>query len=343
MRFKYYNWKWKIYKAFSLNISFTYFNLKYSGEACLQERIIIKSRHNVTIGRYCGRRYQWSVFVRMAPIILKYHTFGSSKSWFELQYELTDINITSYIMNYKIYREFKIIENKYFVFPFGWINKYLVRNHNYYNWNIFVTKMNKLFLKIMKHSNSKNIFYLYDGPDYHCDEYDLTYMASFTSSSFQVSILLYSQYDDIELKVNSYLFKEKIQNYQIYSVENRTEIISTNLKCVKDSIFLCVFKFIVYRNLHVNITLSFKYLGPNIGYCKYGGLSVYDYVNSTIKEVLLSCNNWFSQSLNLQPNITLVSTTEHSFLVFYSYMQYSEIEFQLQIETSSCKGVITQR
>ena len=51
-------------------------------------------------------------------------------------------------------------------------------------------KMYKLFLKIMKLTNSKNILYLYDGPDYHSDQYDLTSITSITSSSFQVSILL---------------------------------------------------------------------------------------------------------------------------------------------------------
>ena len=237
--FKYSEWKWKIFKAFSLNISFTYFNLRYSGEACLQKRAIINSTQNTTIGRYCGRRYQWSVFVTMAPVILTFHRFDSSQSWFELQYELNDINITSYIQNFKNYNDFHIIENNSFVFPFGWINTYLIRNYKYHNWNIFVPKMYRLFLKIMKHPNSKNILYLYDGPDYHCAQYDLTGMTSFTSSSFQISILLHGQYSDSEFKMSSYLFKETIQNYQIYYEKDKTAMLSTNLTCFEFSGFMC--------------------------------------------------------------------------------------------------------
>ena len=243
----------------------------------------------------------------------------------------------------KITMNFRLLRTIYFLFPFGWINRYLIRNYKYYNWNIFVPKMYKLFLKIMKHLNSKNILYMYDGPDYQCDWYDLTSITSITSSLFQVFILLHGQYSDTEFKMNSYLLKETIQNYQIYSVKNKMEIRSTNLTCVKNSVVFCAFNFIVSKNLYTNITFSFKYLGPNIGYSKYGGLSVYDYVNSTTKEVLLSCDNWFSLPLSSQPNRTLVSHTEHLFLTFYSYMPYSETEVQLQIESSSCQGLIIER
>ena len=162
----------------------------------------------MTIGRYCGRRYYWSVFVAIAPIILTFHTFDSSGSWFELQFELTDIDMTCYVLNYKNYTEFKVIEDNSFVFPFALINKYLIRNDIYYNWNIFVPKMYKLSLKIQKQPYWKNVLYLYNGPDYHSDQYDLTNMTLFTSSSFQVSILLNVLNSDIEMKFNSYFLKE---------------------------------------------------------------------------------------------------------------------------------------
>ena len=41
--FKYSKWMWNIHDAFNLNISFTHFNLIYSGETCLQERVAINS------------------------------------------------------------------------------------------------------------------------------------------------------------------------------------------------------------------------------------------------------------------------------------------------------------
>ena len=65
-------WKWKISNVFNLNISFIHFNLKYSGEACLQERAVINCTGNKTTGRFCGRRHQWSVFASLAPITLEF-------------------------------------------------------------------------------------------------------------------------------------------------------------------------------------------------------------------------------------------------------------------------------
>ena len=39
----------------------------------------------------------------------------------------------------------------------------------------------------------------------------------------------------------------------------------------------CIYDFTVNPNKHVSITiLSLKYMGPNVEYCKYGGISVYD-------------------------------------------------------------------
>ena len=88
--------------------------------------------------------------MKVTPIILEFHTFDSSTSWFELQYEITEINMISYVHNYNNYSNFKVFENNSFVFPFVWINIFLIRNNNYYNWNIFVAKMYKLFLKLVK-------------------------------------------------------------------------------------------------------------------------------------------------------------------------------------------------
>ena len=55
--FKYSSWKWKTTDDFNLNMSFVFFHLKYSGEACLQERVIINSTRHGNIGRYSGRRH----------------------------------------------------------------------------------------------------------------------------------------------------------------------------------------------------------------------------------------------------------------------------------------------
>ena len=317
--------------------------MKYSGEACVQERITINSTGNKTIGRYCGRRYQWSVFISIAPIILRFHTVNLSSSYFELQYQITNLNLTSYMVYYKTYSEFKVIENNSFLFPFSWIHKFVIRNDIYYNWNIFVPKIHKLSLKLRKGTNKDGTLYLYDGPDYYYKKYDFTTRTTFTSSSFQASVLFHCHHKCIELDFRSYFVKSSIQNYKSYFVHDRLEMKSRNLKCANNSSLFCAFNFNVNRFSYVNATLSFKYSGPNVGYCKYGGFSVYDYIDNALTEVLLSCDNWYSVSSRSQFYRNIVSSTESLLVVFYSYFPYSEIKVQLSVEPSSCQGVHLQR
>ena len=327
-----------MYNALNLNISFLNFNLKYSGEACVQERVVITSLRNKIIGRYCGQRYKWSVFVSAATTTLRFHTFEFSRSYLELHYEITHFNLTTCMLNFKNYKDFRDIEEKSNVFPYSWIHKYVTNINDYYNWNIFVSKISKLSLKLKKVYGLKGNLYVYDGPDYHFNQYFITNMTSFISSSFQVSVLFHGYFSFIEMYFNDYLEKETEPNYRTYLVKDKLKMSSRNLKCATNLIVLCVLNFNVSSNLYVNVTLEyFNYSGPNVGYCKYGGLSVYDYVNNTKKEVLLICNNWASSRR------LIISNTESLFLMFYSYYPYSQIEIKIRIESSPCQGVHLQK
>ena len=132
--FKYSVWMWKIHDAFRLNISFTYFNLMYSGETCLHERVVINNS-NTTIGKYCGQRIQWSNFVSPPLITLAFHTFNYSISQFMLQYELTTDKLYTSMLTNKTYHDPKVTFKNSFV-----VHKYVLANDIYYNWNILFLK-----------------------------------------------------------------------------------------------------------------------------------------------------------------------------------------------------------
>ena len=225
-----------------------HFNLQYSGEACVQERVIINTTINKTIGRYCGQRYKWSVFVSTASTTLRFHTFESSRSYFELHYQISHFNLTSVILNERTYKEFKHIENASYVFPYSWIHKYATNKDNYYNWNIFVSKISKLSLKLKKVYGLKGNLYVYDGPDYHFNQYYITNMTLFKSSSFQVSVLFHGHFSVIEMYFNDYLEKKPEQNYKTYFVEEKLEMSSKNLKCAANATVLCALNFNVSSN-----------------------------------------------------------------------------------------------
>ena len=91
--------------------------------------------------------------------------------------------------------------------------------------------------------------------------------------------------------------------------------------------------------MYVNvIIMTLNYFGPNTGYCKYAGVSIYDNITNTLKEILLLCDTFVTQ-----PSHVTVSSAENLFLIFYSYMPFSYIEFKVKIQPTICKGVHMKR
>ena len=204
--------------------------------------------------------------------------------------------------------------------------------------------MFKLSVNLSKVIHLKEALSLYDGPDYHSMQCNIATSTTFISSSFQVSIFYYGSVSDLEISFKGYLIKEAIANYKTYWVNDSFQLVSTYLKCAKRSMVLCAFNFQVKGHFFVNVTLlSFNYSGPSVGYCRYGGLSIYDYEKNDMEEVLLLCNNWLSPSSNLHTKRTIVSTTQSLYLVFYSYFPHREIKIQLRIQSTTCQGVFLQR
>ena len=333
---KYSRWLWKLNDAFNLNISFTHFNLIYSGETGLQERVVIKSTTN---DNYCGRRIQFSVFVSSTPITLHFHTFVDSISYFIAQYQLTNYDLSTSVLTNKNYQDFQITDNIPFVF-----HKYVVAKHIYYNWNICVFKMFKIYITLKVIMDDKELLYLYHGPDFNADQYSASEIKTFEASSFQVSMLFYGTFSTIKMKFKGYISKEPLKLYETYYVTGSQELINTDLNCAKKPIAICAFNVYVPRSFYVNITLNyFNYVGPNIEYCKYGGLSIYDYVDKNLSEVLLLCQNWICTTSRSSPTRFILSNTQSLYVIFYSYSPYIKIMVNLRINSTSCKGVHLQK
>ena len=340
--FKFLYWEWQIVDAFNLNISFILFDLKYSGEACVQERVVVYSSGNNTIGRYCGRRYYYSVFVSTAPIMLEFHTFQFSSSQFMLQYQVTGTILKTFLHKYKSYKNFGIIENMNFPHPFSWNHIYFMANISHLVWNIFVPKMYILLLKITKVPLAKESVIIFDGPDIHSNQLDIKMNETFIASSFQVLILyLNTQNEDIEMIITNNILKNKMESHQnIYNITGNIKLNSDSLTCVKSISVLCAFKVHVPVDNFINVTsFSLLYYGANAGYCKYGGLSVYDNVKNKMQEVLLLCDSILPGKLNTDPKQVLVSSTQSLFLIFYAYWPYSRIRFNITIKPTTCKGI----
>ena len=329
-------WEWRMDSSFNLNITFTYFNLKYSGEACAQERVIGISSMHRSIGRYCGKRYNWTVVASIPPIIFKFYTFTASTSSFSLTFQLTYKILNSFMALYSSGMQFSHIESNSFVSPFSWIQSYAISSLHYYSYSIYVKKMFKLRLKLNHANGSKMHLYLYDGPGFNSKHLNIKTRTTFLSSSFQV-FLIGKKYDkEVKIHFNSLFKKNQTTNYHTYLVKNRLENLYDVVPTVQSGL-LCAINFEVLKGYHVNISIvSLKYSGSNVGYCKFGGLSVYDKVNGSLKEVFLSCDDMSNDFGNER----VIVSNEHSlYLIVYTYWPYSHIKLNISVQPTLCTGV----
>ena len=170
------------------------------------------------------------------------------------------------------------IEDITFVHPFSCNHKYFLANLRLHLWNIVVPKFYRVVVKILKFPPANRSLIIFDGPDIDSIKLNVIANHTFEASSFQVSIVYLNYKNNIEIMFTNNLYKNKVENIHIlYHIKQRIVLSSNDLVCAQVANSLCSLKFYVCGNYFINISLiSLNYSGSNTGYCKYGGLSVYD-------------------------------------------------------------------
>ena len=196
--------------------------------------------------------------------------------------------------------------------------------------------MFKLRLKLDHGTGSKMHLYLYDGPDFNSNHLNIKTGTTLLSSSFQVFLIRKTYHKEFKISFNSLLIKNQTKNYQKYIVNRRLENFY-NLVSTTQLDFLYAINFEALKGYHVNISIvSLKYSGSNVGYCKFGGLSVYDKVKGPLKEVFLSCDNMSNDFGNER---IIVSNKHSLYLIVYTYWPYSHIKLNITVQPTLCRGV----
>ena len=155
-----------------------------------------------------------------------------------------------------------------------------------------------------------------------------------------MSIFYLKQSKNIDILFEKYSIRDMSELHKIYNITSKINLNSVDMGYVDSETVFGILRLNVPEGVFVNITLlTIKYSGPNIGYCKYGGLSVYDHVNNIFKEVLLSCHDMFSSPFKSLHNRMIISSKESLFLIFYAYQPYSTIKVSVSVESTICQGV----
>ena len=275
------------------------------------------------------------------PITFEFHTFEVSTSKIVLQYQITSKILKTSLHRFKNYKNINYVENISFVNPFSWNHKFMLANICHYMWTIIVPKMFRVLVKIQNLLEEHLSLIPFDGPDFNSNQLGIGRHGIFAASSFQVLILYVNKQVDIGMVFANNILKDKVHNYHTkFKIKEGIKLKSEFLSCTHMSNTFCTLELFAPRNYFVNITVVLlKYSGPNIRYCTYGGLSIYDHITSTMKEVLLLCNSKITDAFNNLSKQYVVSSTQSSFLIFYAYWPYSEIKLNIIIEPTTCKGV----
>ena len=280
----------------------------------------------------------------MTPITLEFHTLVRTTSNFVLQYQITSTIVKTFLYKYRNHNDFQYIKNRTLFHLFSWNHNYFLANTCLHLWNIVVPKFYRVLVKIVYFSREKKSLIIFDGPDIDSQKLNMISDNTFTASSFQVSILYLSNKHNIEIIFTNSLHKNEVENHHIFYNINKTIALNSNdLACAHMTNLLCSLKLYTSGNNFINISLiSVNYSGSNTGYCKYGGLSVYDNLNTT-KEVLFLCDNPVTLVFDNHYRQEMVSSTQSIFLIVYAYYPYSKIELSITMQPTACKEVYIQR
>ena len=218
------------------------------------------------------------------------------------------------------------------------------RYQYFYNIQVIQTLLQVFYIKVSKFQqinikfNFSSKCTVYDGPGYLSKSYIISDKYSkFLTSSFQCLIKVISSNlkTDIDLQHSVYTYisftrytqtlilSDKEQKYYTYnSFENKSNF---HKKLIFES----------GKNTHLSIKISkFHYIALHEDFnCKYGGVSMFDFILGNMEETRSDCTTRLDDQFNLQP---LNSKNNKTLVVIYSYYQYSNISISINITVIDC-------
>ena len=186
---------------------------------------------------------------------------------------------------------------------------------------------------------------IYDGPGILSPKLnkDLTTSAVLLSTTFQVYLFLETQEETLKSNPkNISLFISSVTRHDHQEFINldpsRHSIVKyPHPNLCNFSTFCSIF---ITADLHsfINITTtSFMHSGYNSFTCSFGGLSVFDFVNGTYKEITTICKNQDKNYLHRN----IYSSTSTAILTFFSSQRYgNRMEVELNVSTTKCKRIV---
>ena len=200
---------------------------------------------------------------------------------------------------------------------------------------VFYVKVIK-FQQINIKFNSSLKCTIYDGPGYLSKAYIIDDKYSkFVTSSFQflINIISHNLSTEIQNSVFTYISFTRYTQTLIFS--DREQKYYTYSSFEKRNNFHKKLIFQSKKHTHFNIKINkFCYIALHEDFnCKYGGVSMFDFILSKMEETRSDCTTRLDDQFNLQP---FNSKNNKILILIYSHYQYSNISISINISVTDC-------
>ena len=339
-------WQFHVDKYLKINFTVEYLHISSNDyEKCYTDSLIITDRKKPNIScsayipkdehikirelHFCGKHSDILFFFRGLYQIGRIWSEPLKQQYISMRYSVMDsLNISMWTnQNYLVQpqRHILVLQDK----------KILASYH------IQVSKLHIVQLQI---KTVNVIVEIYDGPGVLSPKLNkgLTTSAVLLSTTFQVYLFLKtgektlpSSPKYIGLLITS-VTRHDHQEFINLDPGRHSIVKYPNPKCIFST--FCSTFITANLNSFINATTaSFVYNGHNSITCSIGGVTVFDFVNGTYKEMTTICTN---QGINYVHR-NIYSSTSTAILLFYFYQGYSSgMKVELNVSTTKCRKII---
>ena len=209
-------------------------------------------------------------------------------------------------------------------------------NMKIYRFYVSSIKINKLILQFLDYL--ENDIVIHDGPGFECNilkpfannKTEPSKMLFFTSS-FQCMVHTLQRGQTSLGTSLTYTNMKQGNKTKIHLNFNETKFIPFPNSIMNDGIG--IFDIIVPSGFYVNISiLNFNYHGFRISTCRFAGITAYNRIHNSYKEISTVCKPHH----NIYKTRKMYSETSKITLVFYQYKEYSKIEVEILLSVIRC-------
>ncbi len=336
------NFKFHLYKAFSMNLTFIEIKLVSNFFLCTHNHIAILGK--ISNFEFCGQHPTFNAYPIEKRFAINILVRIFDKSYFSVNsiFQVMDHNLVYNEQkgnNLQLHSAEQVLAS---------VHHLICLSELIYTYKLRVVKYNVVEI-VMTNVAKEVVLVAFDGPDLTSLKTEFASVEGerqWISSTFQCFIQIVGHRDAIyNISFSSQAQKlnltERVANL---SCNEHHELNLPNIYCktFRNNAELCLFRVSLHPGFHINMTVvELIYKGISDFGCPYGGVSLFDVEETVdrITELVSLCNNYGTKSKHSRyPPRAIHSTFSTVSLVSYSYSVHSSLKLGAMFQCSPCKA-----